>query len=126
MNRAVSVQNLSAVTAACMMMRREVFESIGGFNEAYEVAFNDVDLCLRIIQRGYKIVFTPYAELLHYESKTRGDDSDSAEKTARFGREVHRFNVDWRDFLYKGDPFYNKNLSLDNDDFTIVENRWEL
>ena len=117
MNRAVSVQNLSAVTAACMMVKKKAFEAAGRFNEGYAVAFNDVDLCLRIRKAGYNIVFTPYCECYHYESVTRGADTESEEKMMRFAGEVHMFNQDWGDFLAKGDPYYNKNLSLDSDDF---------
>ncbi|MBR4754934.1 MAG: glycosyltransferase family 2 protein, partial [Lachnospiraceae bacterium] len=117
MNRAVSVQNLSAVTAACMMVKKKAFVEAGSFNEGYAVAFNDVDLCLRIGKAGYNIVFTPYCECYHHESVTRGQDTESEEKMKRFAGEVNRFNQDWGSFLAKGDPYYNKNLSLDTDNF---------
>ena len=74
MGRLIYAQDLTAVTAACMMLPRKVWEETGGLDESFEVAFNDVDLCMRIRQKGYLIVFTPYAELYHYESKSRKAD----------------------------------------------------
>ncbi|MGO9013517.1 MAG: glycoside hydrolase family 99-like domain-containing protein [Dissulfurispiraceae bacterium] len=112
------VQNLSAVTAACIMVRRDVFDEAGGFDESFSHAFNDVDLCLKIRQKGYLIVFTPYAELYHHESKTRGYE-DSAEKQERFKGEIALFRQKWRHFLEQGDPYYNPNLTLDKEDFSI-------
>lgn len=112
------VQNYSAVTAACMMMKRSVFEEVGGFDEQYAVAFNDIDLCMKIIKAGYLIVYNPYAELNHYESKSRGYE-DSAEKVQRFNSEVARFANRWEEILKNGDPCYNPNLTLDRNDFSI-------
>ncbi len=123
MNRAVSVQELSAVTAACLLIKRSVFDKVGGFNEGYAVAFNDVDLCLRVRKAGFKIIYTPYATLYHHESITRGTDTQSEEKMRRFAGEVDRFNRDWRDFLYGRDPYYNRNLSLENDYFQVAKDR---
>lgn len=123
MNRAVSVQELSAVTAACLMIKRSVFDQVGGFNEGYAVAFNDVDLCLRVRKAGFKVIYTPYATLYHHESITRGTDTQSEEKMKRFAGEVDRFKRDWRDFLYGGDPYYNRNLSLENDCFQVAQER---
>ena len=103
--------NVSAVTAACMMMKKEVFEEVGGFEQELSVAFNDVDLCLRIGKAGYKIVYNPHVELYHYESKSRGTE-DSDEKVRRFQTEIEYMRCHWLDILRNGDPYYNKNLSL--------------
>lgn len=113
-----SIQNFSAVTAACMMMRREVFEGVGGFTEIITVAFNDVDLCLKIREKGYLIVYTPYAELYHYESASRGLE-DTPEKLARANQEKEFMKTRWKHILDAGDPYYNPNLSLSNTDFSI-------
>ena len=121
MNRLITVQNLTAVTAACMMIPRHVFEEIGGFDEEYKVAFNDTDLCMRIRKAGYQVIFNPDAVLYHYESKSRGNDEQSKEKLERFNRESMRFQRQWCRELTLGDPFYNRNLSIWNDDFTPVE-----
>lgn len=116
--RAIVPQYMSAVTAACMMVKRSVYEEIGGLDEGYAVAFNDVDFCMKIHKAGYKIVYNPRAELFHYESKSRGYD-DTSEKHARFMREAQRFQERWGEELYYGDPYYNPNLSLDYNDFRI-------
>ena len=116
MGRLIYAQNLSAVTGACLMMRRTVWDEIGGLDEAFAVAFNDVDLCMRIRQAGYLIVWTPFAELYHYESKSRGMDN-TPEKRKRFKGEVLRFQERWRKELDAGDPYYNPNFSLDREDF---------
>ncbi|WP_447923738.1 glycosyltransferase family 2 protein [Burkholderia cepacia] len=119
--RAALVQNFSAVTGACLVMRREVFRRVGGFDEKnLPVAFNDVDLCLRVREVGYRIVWTPYAVLHHFESYSRGDDQMSAEKRARFNREKSYMLSRWStDQL--NDPYYNQNLTLDREDFTIAD-----
>ncbi len=119
-SRLAIAQNLSAVTAACMMMRRDVWDEVGGLDENYAVAFNDVDLCLRIRKAGYLIVWTPYAEMYHYESKSRGDE-DSIEKQTRFKGEIDRFLDQWKDVLEAGDPYYNPNLTLSKEDFSLRE-----
>lgn len=111
MHRESLQQDLSAVTAACMMIRREVFEQIGGFEEKLAVAFNDVDLCLRVREAGYLVVYDPYAELYHYESKTRGTE-DTQEKVRRFQTEIEYMRSRWISILKDGDPYYNRNLSL--------------
>ena len=116
MSRMTLAQNLSAVTAASMMVKSSVFYEVGGFDEQLRVAFNDVDLCMKIRRAGYLIVFTPYAEAYHYESKSRGAE-DTPQKRARFQGEVERFREKWGDVLEAGDPYYNPNLSLAFEDF---------
>lgn len=118
MARASIAQNLTACTAACLMMRRDVFDEVGGLDESFEVAFNDVDLCMEIREKGYLVVFTPYAELYHYESKSRGNDS-TPEKLERFRGEIDRFKEKWQKQLDDGDPYYNPNLTLTRDDFSL-------
>lgn len=118
MARASIAQNLTACTAACLMMRRDVFDEVGGLDESFEVAFNDVDLCMKIRKKGYLVVFTPYAELYHYESKSRGNDS-TPEKLERFRGEIDRFKEKWQKQLDDGDPYYNPNLTLTRDDFSL-------
>lgn len=118
MARASIAQNLTACTAACLMMRLDVFDEVGGLDESFEVAFNDVDLCMKIRKKGYLVVFTPYAELYHYESKSRGNDS-TPEKLERFRGEIDRFKEKWQKQLDDGDPYYNPNLTLTRDDFSL-------
>ena len=118
MSRLSIAQNVSAVTAACMMMKTSVFREVGGFDETLKVAFNDVDLCMKVRQAGYLLVFTPYAEAYHYESKSRGLE-DTPEKVARFNREIERFHSKWGAELEAGDPYYNPNLSLEFEDFRL-------
>lgn len=117
--RLISAQDLSAVTAACMMMPKAVFEEAGGFDERFRVAFNDVDLCMKIRALGKKIVFTPYAELYHYESKSRGKEEETATKMERFQQEISLFKKKWPDILKNGDPYYSVHLSLDNGNCTL-------
>ncbi|WP_256946639.1 MULTISPECIES: glycosyltransferase family 2 protein [Burkholderia] len=118
--RAVLVQNLSAVTGACMVMRRSLFGALGGFDERnLPVAFNDVDLCLRVGEVGYRILWTPYAILYHYESYSRGDDQASPEKRARFQREKEYMIARW-DISNFSDPYYNGNLTLDREDYSLA------
>ena len=118
MARASIAQNLSACTAACLLVRKSVYEEVGGLDENYAVAFNDIDFCMAIRKAGYLIVFTPYAEFYHYESKSRGDE-DTPEKRARFNSEVFRFQDKWGDELKAGDPYYNPNLTLDSENFAL-------
>ncbi len=113
-------QNLSAVTAACLLVSKQVFDQVGGFDEDYRVAFNDVDLCMKFRRAGYYNVFTPFAELYHHESKSRGYE-DTLEKQKRFSKEVARFKQRWHAELEAGDPFYNPNLSLEREDFSLRE-----
>jgi O-antigen biosynthesis protein len=118
-SRAELIQNYSAVTAACLVTRAEIFAEVGGFEETeLKVAFNDVDYCLRLRERGYLITWTPYAELYHLESASRGDDL-SHEKRVRFRREQQYFVKRWKDLLLN-DPYYNVNLSLDRDPFALA------
>jgi len=112
------IHNLSAVTAACMMVRKDVFEEVGGFDEKLTIAFNDVDLCLKIREKVYLIVYTPYAVLYHHESLSRGYE-DTHEKQKRFLKEVQYIRKKWDKIIDKGDPYYNKNLTLDHEDFRI-------
>ncbi|HJU39780.1 MAG TPA: glycosyltransferase [Tahibacter sp.] len=118
MNRANLVQNLSSVTAACLLLRREVYEKVGGLDENLCVAFNDIDFCLRIRDLGLSIVWTPYAELYHHESASRGYE-DSPEKLARFHREIRFMQERWGERLL-ADPAYNPNLSLDTEPFELA------
>lgn len=111
MHRESLQQELSAVTAACMMVKREAYEAAGGFEEKLAVAFNDVDFCLKVKEAGYQVVYDPYAELYHWESKTRGAE-DTQEKARRFQREIEYMRCRWISILKEGDPCYNKNLSL--------------
>lgn len=117
-NRTVLIQNLSAVTAACLMMRREVFEEVEGFDERYAHAYNDVDLCMKVRAKGYLIIYTPYAELYHFESFSRGYE-DTPEKQRRFEKEIALFRAKWGSVLEKGDPYYNPNLTLGKCDFSV-------
>ncbi|MBP5463411.1 MAG: glycosyltransferase family 2 protein [Lachnospiraceae bacterium] len=103
--------NVSAVTGACMLMRREIWESVGGFDEEFAVGLNDIDFCLRVRKAGYRILLTPFAELYHYESKSRGKP-DTAEKKAAANREIELLRTKWAKELEAGDPYYNPNLSL--------------
>jgi len=111
-------QDYSAVTAACMMVKKSVFDEVQGFDERYAVAFNDVDFCMKIREAGYLIVYNPYAELNHYESKSRGYE-DTEEKVQRFNSEIMLFKTRWSDFLEKGDPYYSPNMTLDKSDFSL-------
>lgn len=113
------VQNLSAVTGACLFARKQVIEDVGGLDETYlAVAFNDVDLCLRLRAVGYRIVWTPHAQLYHHESVSRGSD-DTPEKKARFEQEVACMQQRWGDILC-GDPYYNPNLTIHGVDFSLA------
>lgn len=115
--RAAFQQNVSAVTAACLMLSADIYKEVNGLDETFEVAFNDIDFCLRIREKGYLNVFTPYAELYHHESISRGDE-DTPAKKKRFAGEVRRFQMRWKNILEKGDPYYNPNLTLDSEDFS--------
>jgi len=117
MNRAAIAQNFTIVTAACMMIPRRVWDAVGGLDEGYAVAFNDVDLCMRIRRAGWLIAWTPWAELYHYEYKSRGHE-DTPEKNRRYLSEILRFKEQWEDAINAGDPYYNPNLSPIREDFS--------
>ena len=119
MLRQMAPQDYSAVTAACMMVSKSVFEEVGGFSEELAVAFNDVDFCLKLRRAGYLVYYNPYAMLYHYESKTRGLENEDPEKKARFDRECEIFKSRWKEILEKGDPYYNPNFTLDRSDFSL-------
>ncbi|MCR4674765.1 MAG: glycosyltransferase family 2 protein [Lachnospiraceae bacterium] len=121
MNRLICVQNVSAVTAACMMVKKTILDEVKGFDEDFAVAFNDVDLCMRIRKLGYRIVMNPHARLFHYESKSRGHDENNAEKLKRFNRECDRFGKRWYPELMGIDPYYNRNLTMSADDFSYAD-----
>ena len=101
-----------------MMVKRSVHEDIGGFDENFEVAFNDVDYCLRVRELGKTIVFHGFVELYHYESRSRGLE-DTPEKKERFNREAGLFRKRWKSILDKGDPYYNPNLTLEDSNCTL-------
>ena len=117
-HRAMIAQDYSAVTAACMMSKKSVFESVGGFSEELAVAFNDIDYCMKVRALGKLVVYTPYAVLYHYESKSRGLE-DTPEKVERFNREIATFMKKWGDILENGDPYYNPNLTLRKSNFAL-------
>ena len=116
--RAQMTGNWSAVTAACLMVRRDVFDQVGGLTESYAVALNDVDFCLKIRNEGYLIVCTPFAKWHHFESKSRGYE-DTPEKKERFRKEIERFRDRWGEVVDAGDPYYNRNLSVDRLPFSL-------
>lgn len=118
MGRIICAQDYSAVTAACLMTKKSVYEAVGGFSEEYEVAFNDIDYCLKVRGVEKLVVYNPMAELYHYESKSRGLE-DTPEKVERFNGEVERFMDKWTVLLKQGDPYYNPNLTLDKADFSL-------
>ncbi len=124
MGRLCYAQNVSAVTGACLMTKRSLYEETGGLCEELTVALNDVDYCLRLREKGLLNVFTPYAELFHYESRSRGsdvtgDDEKSKANAARYNRECELFKEKWKDVLSKGDPYFNPNFSLDYSNFVL-------
>ena len=118
MHRANLQLNYSAVTAACMMVKKSVFEAVGGLEEELTVAYNDIDLCLKMGKSGYRIVYTPYAIGTHYESKSRGYEN-TPEKQARLKRESDYMLRKWADIFEYGDPYYNPNFSKKRMDYTI-------
>ena len=119
--RIVKSQDVSAVTAACMMMPRHVFEEVGGFDEEFVVAYNDVDLCLKVREAGYLVVYDAWAELYHYESLSRGSDDikKNPEKHERQMREARRLRDRWKDIFENGDPYFNPNLDYDTSDYVL-------
>ena len=117
-HRIICAQDYSAVTAACMMVKKSAFDQVGGLTEELAVAFNDIDFCMKLRAAGYLIVYNPYAELYHYESKSRGLE-DTPEKVARFNKEIATFEKRWPDIMRDGDPYYNPNLTLKSQDFSL-------
>ena len=117
MHRAAVVQDLTIVTAACVMIPQRAWRAVNGLDESFRVAFNDVDLCMRIRQAGFLIVWTPYAELYHYEYKSRGHD-DTRAKRRIYSWEVLHFREKWAETLEKGDPYYNPNLTMVREDYS--------
>ena len=124
MHRMMSTQALSAVTAACLMTRKESFLMAGGMNEELAVAFNDMDYCMRIRSLGQKVIYAPYASFHHYESKSRGLE-DTPEKIRRFNGEIAVFAHEWKEILEQGDPYYNPNLTLRKANFALRDLRVE-
>jgi len=118
-NRLNVVQNLSAVTAACLMIKKRLYQEVGGMDEVqFKVAYNDVDFCLRVMEKGYYNLFTPYAQMYHHESVSRGYET-TPEKIARFKTEKDALFKRHPEILTKGDPFYNPNLTHDKEDFSL-------
>lgn len=118
MGRLCYAQNMTAVTGACLMVKKSVYEQAGGLDESFAVSLNDVDFCLRLRKAGYLNVFTPFAELYHYESVSRGLD-DRGEKAERYNQESACFREKWKEELAAGDPYFNPNFSLDKSDFSL-------
>ena len=117
-HRIICAQDYSAVTAACMMVKKEIFDAVGGLSEDLQVAFNDIDFCIKVRDYGKLVVYNPYAGLYHYESKSRGLE-DTPEKIARFNKEIATLEQHWPDIFRKPDPYYNPNLTLDSQDFSL-------
>ena len=117
MGRLCYAQDVTAVTGACLMVKKSIYEEVDGLDESFTISLNDVDLCLKIREKGYLNIFTPFAELYHYESKTRG--MEEGEKLRRYERECAHFRDKWKEQLDAGDPYYNPNFSLDYSDFTL-------
>ena len=118
MGRLCYAQNMSAVTGACLLVKKALYEEAGGLDESFAVSLNDVDFCLKLRRLGYLNVFTPFAEAYHYESASRGSDM-TGEATARYNAESARFREKWKAELEAGDPYYNPNFSLDKSDFSL-------
>ncbi|MDE7332927.1 MAG: glycosyltransferase family 2 protein [Lachnospiraceae bacterium] len=118
MGRLCYAQNVSAVTGACLLVKKSLFDEVGGLDESFAISLNDVDFCLKLREKGYLNVFTPFAELYHFESISRGLD-DNGEKAERYNRESEQFRTKWKKILEAGDPYYNANFSLDRSDFAL-------
>lgn len=118
MGRLCYAQNMSAVTGACLLVKKALYEEAGGLDESFAVSLNDVDFCLKLRRLGYLNVFTPFAEAYHYESASRGSDM-TGEAAARYNAESARFRENWKAELEAGDPYYNPNFSLDKSDFSL-------
>lgn len=118
MGRLLVKQNVGAVTGACLMIRKNVFNEVNGLTEEFAVAFNDIDLCMKVREKGYRIVFNPYVELYHYESKSRGAE-DTPEKIERFNKEIKLFYSKWGEDII--DPYYNVNFSRKYANYSLNE-----
>ena len=118
MGRLCYAQNVTAVTGACLLVKKSLYEIVGGLDEGFAISLNDVDFCLKLREKGLLNVFTPFAELYHYESVSRGLD-DNGEKAERYNRESALFREKWKKQLEAGDPYYNPNFSLDRSDFSL-------
>lgn len=118
MGRLCYAQNVSAVTGACLMVRKSLYEQVGGLEESLAVSLNDVDFCLRLRELGKLNLFTPFAELYHYESESRGDDLHG-ENASRYNEEATRFRERWKALLGQGDPYYNPNFTLERSDYSL-------
>lgn len=118
MGRLCYAQDVSAVTGACLLVKKSLYEQAGGLDESFAVSLNDVDFCLKLREMGLLNVFTPFAELFHYESVSRGLD-DNGERAERYNRESEQFREKWKAVLAAGDPYYNPNFSLDRSDFSL-------
>ena len=121
MGRLCYAQNVSAVTGACLLVKKALFDEVGGLEESFAISLNDVDFCLKLRKAGYLNVFTPFAECFHYESISRGLD-DAGEKLERYNKESEAFRAKWKEVLDAGDPYYNPNFSLDRSDFSLKIN----
>jgi GT2 family glycosyltransferase len=119
MGKLCYAQNVSAVTGACLMVKKSLYDELGGLEESFKVALNDVDFCLRIREKGLLNVFTPFAELYHFESASRGSDIVDEAKAKRYEEEAEHFRDRWKEVLEKGDPYYNPNFSLDRSDYSL-------
>lgn len=118
MGRLCYAQDVTAVTGACLLVKKSLYDEVGGLDESFEISLNDVDFCLKLREKNLLNVFTPFAELYHYESISRGLD-DNGEKAERYNRESERFREKWKSVLEAGDPYYNVNFSLDRSDFSL-------
>ena len=122
MGRLCYTQDVTAVTGACLMVKRSLWDTVGGLDEGFEISLNDVDFCLKLRKKGYLNIFTPFAELYHYESVSRGLD-DNGEKAERYNKESAKFREKWKAELEAGDPYYNPNFSLDRSDYSLKINQ---
>ena len=118
MGKLCYAQNVSAVTAACLLVSKAKYDEVGGLDENFRVALNDVDFCLKLREKGYLNIFTPYSELYHYESISRGSDLEGP-NMERLDKEAEDFKAKWKGILDKGDPYYNPNFSLDANDYSL-------
>ncbi|MBO4750752.1 MAG: glycosyltransferase family 2 protein [Lachnospiraceae bacterium] len=118
MGRLCYAQNFSAVTGACLMVKKSLYEEVGGLDESFAISLNDVDFCLKLREKGLLNVFTPFCELFHFESISRGLDDQGA-KAERYNKESEQFRTKWKAVLEAGDPYYNPNFSLDKSDFSL-------